>query len=382
MWVRKTDRAAMTGPVSGRRAARGLRGLAAAASLAALVGLSADVAPAGATSTLVLSGVSCVKKACVVVGSTNNSGGTAVVDRTTTGGSAWAAQKAPAGAAAFNGISCVAGAGCIAVGQTASSGPVIAASPVTGKRWTAQTPPAADGDLTTVFCTTATACWAGGYSSGFASGAMAETTDGGATWSPESVPSGPTGVASVSAVACKGGATVHCYATGTWANYAQHPYLMKSTSKVTSWTDVTLPLGNPPLQGSLLGISCTGSTSCVTVGAANGPYILTTTDGTTWTPETAPAGFLSLDGVSCPSATVCIAVGSTTAGAAAIAATSNGGTTWTAQTAPAGVGALTAVSCAATTRCLAVGSATAGGPAVIGTTNGGTLWSSESVPVS
>jgi photosystem II stability/assembly factor-like uncharacterized protein len=207
---------------------------------------------------------------------------------------------------------------------------------------------------------------------------MAETSNGGSTWSPESVPGGTTGVSEVNGVSCKGASVIHCYAAGAWVHYFQYPYLMSSTSKGTSWTDIPVETTS---GGSLSGIACTGTTDCVAVGSVNSAaYILVTTNGKTWTPETVPTGFSRLTGVSCPSSKSCTAVGALTGGQAGIMVTTDGGSTWTTQSAPAGAGNMTAVSCTSILHCVAVGTATAGGPAISDTTNGGVLWSSETPP--
>jgi len=355
-----------------------------AGSVVALVGLGVVAAPfapqAGASSTGVLSGVSCVGKACVVVGSTNSTGGSAIIAKTTDNGATWYAKKAPSGAASYNAVSCKTAMFCIAVGQDSSNNPAIAIAPSTGRIWTAQTAPAADGPLNAVFCASTTQCWAGGYSSGFVAGAVAQTSDGGVTWTPDSVPGGATGITDVTGVACKGSPTVTCRATGSGLQYAfNSPYLIWTTSKRTSWKQI--PLGVSSI-GQLNADSCLTVKKCVAVGQVNGAgYILTTIDGTTWTPETVPTGFATLNGVSCVNGTTtCYAAGKLSSGDAAVAVSTNSGTTWTAQSAPSGAGALSAVSCAKATTCVAVGAAIAGGGAVIATTNSGSTWTLETSP--
>lgn len=363
----------------------GLRNVVVAASVVALVGLGIVTmpfaTPVGATSTGVLSGVSCIGKVCIVVGSTNNSGGTAVIAKTANNGSTWSAKTAPSGASAYNAVSCVSTTFCIAVGQDASNNPDIAVSPAIGAKWIAQTAPAADGPLYAVNCHSTTQCWAGGYSSGFVSGAMADTSNGGTTWSPETVPAGSSGIAQVTGVSCKGSPTVVCFASGSGTQYVfSAPFLMTSTSNKTSWTQI--PVGVSSI-GQLNAISCSTAKKCVTVGQVNGAgYILTSTNATTWTPEIVPTGFSTLNGVGCITATTtCYAVGKLSTGAAAVAVSTTSGVTWTAQATPTGAGAMAAISCIKSTTCVAVGTATAGGGAVIATTNSGSTWTLETSPV-
>jgi hypothetical protein len=358
----------------------GARGLVVAGTVAALAGLGIVAAPggtAGATSTDVLSGVSCFGKVCYIVGTTNASGGTALIEKTNNGGSTWTKATVPSTAAVYNAVSCVTSTGCTAVGGDASGNPQIAVSPATGKIWTAQTAPAADAELFAVSCKSSTQCWAGGYAAGFTAGAVAETTNGGSTWSPESVPGGSTGVTSVLGLSCKGSPVIDCWGAGTWTNYQAQPYLMTSNSNKTSWKTVYDPA---PAGGSMNGVSCFSTKSCVAVGDATNAAYIVDYNGTTYTPVAAPTGFVTFNGVSCVTgSTTCIAVGLVSGGGAGIAISTNSGATWTAQTAPSGVGALSAVSCYKTTVCMAVGTASAGGPAVIATANG-TTWNLETTP--
>jgi hypothetical protein len=363
----------------------GRRRLMVGASVGALMALaivSAPLAePAGATSsTTVLSGVSCIDKVCVVVGSTNNSGGTAVVAKTTNNGSTWTDKIAPAGTSAYNAVVCPSATFCMAVGQDSSNDPDIAVSPATGSHWIAQTPPAADGPLYAVSCQSVSLCWAGGYSAGFTSGAMADTSNGGTTWNPETVPSGASGVTQVTGVSCKGSPTVSCYGSGYGTQYVfSAPYLLKSTSNKTSWTQI--PVGVES-AGQFNAISCFTAKKCVTVGQVGGAgFILSTTTGTTWTSETVPSGVSTLNGVSCIAATTtCYAVGKLSSGSAALVVSTDSGVTWTSQTAPSGAGDMNAVSCAKSTTCVAVGEALAGGGSVIATSNSGSTWTTETSP--
>lgn len=361
----------------------GVRRTLAATAVSAIcsVGVAVGSAAAVSASTEALTSVSCVKSACVVVGSSNPSGGSAVIARSSNGGHTWKAQIVPSGIAELNGVFCTSNTACKAVGETSTGSPVIVTSPVTGNIWYSESAPAADGDLLAIACSSTTECWAGGYSSGFVAGAIAETTNGGTTWTPESVPGGPSGVAEVTGLSCTKGTTpIHCYATGNWSNYGQAPYLMKSTSKVKYWSDVTLPKPNG-ISGTLEGGHCFSGASCVFVGNDPSYYILNTTNGgMSFTIEPAPTGVNGLSSISCAGKTGCEAVGTGQGGVAAIIRSTNGGVTWSAQTPPTGIGALSSVSCSSALHCVAVGQAAAGGPAVLVTTDGGAVWTSVTPP--
>lgn len=362
---------------------KGVRVALGSATVVTLLSLGIGTGSASATgpSTEVLNSVSCYKTACVVVGSTDPSGGSAIVARSSTNGLTWVVQKDPTGIETLNGVSCTSKSWCRAVGETSANDPVILASPTTGSKWTEETAPAADGDLLAIDCASATLCWAGGYSSGFVSGAVAETTDGGGVWTPESVPGGSTGVAEVTGFGCAGSGTtpIRCFATGNWSNYGQAPYLMHSTSKIKSWTDVsTLP--KPGVAGTLEGAKCLTGAHCIFVGDDPAYYVLeTSTSGAKFTKGTVPSGVTGLASVSCVGLKHCIAVGTLSGGGGAVLK-SRTGKVWTAESAPSGTGALSSVSCSSETHCVAVGQQSAGGPAVIVTTDGGALWSSVTPP--
>lgn len=351
--------------------------------VAMVLGLGGPVAgsagAATAPSTEILSGVSCTGALCSAVGTTNPNGGSAVIVESSNHGSAWAADKPPAGVEALNGVSCPGSKICVAVGETGSGGPAIAGSPTSGTKWKAQTPPAADGDLTAVFCLGSEKCWAGGYNPTFQGGVVAHTTDGGTTWQPQNVPSGTTGDTGVGGIDCAGSGVARCYAAGFLVHYFQYPFMMEEASNQTSWTSQPVESSN---TGTLSGVTCWSSLSCIAVGTVNGAgYVMTTTDGgTTWTPAGTPSGFTGLSAISCPASSTCFAVGSAAGGGGGIAVTTTSGSSWAVQAVPAGSGALTSVSCVSTTHCVAVGSLAAGGPEIVSTGNGGGKWVARAVP--
>ena len=186
---------------------------------------------------------------------------------------------------------------------------------------------------------------------------------------------------------------------------------MKSSDGGASWSvqDSTFPAES---------ISCFTIDECTAVG---GLGIVQTTDGRTWSPQTAPTQTENLDGVSCPNAVVCFAVGivnhkpsiigtdgttwtvlsqplltslsnlscfdglhCTAAGISGSGATtlktSDGGGTWAFPTTiPAGE-QLNDVYCAASTTCIAVGSNLNSTRYVIGSANSGSTWSPQTAP--
>ncbi len=168
----------------------------------------------------------------------------------------------------------------------------------------------------------------------------------------------------------------------------------------------------PGGQPTLVGVATSpGATSAIAVGYAG--TVLTTTDGSTWTPGTSATtealngvafngpgsqdawavgagGTIlhttnsgstwvaqvsntadALNAVSCPATTTCFAVGAN----GVILATTDG-STWSAQTSPT-AGALNGISCSSASKCLAVGA----GGTILATSNAGSSWSAEGTGV-
>jgi photosystem II stability/assembly factor-like uncharacterized protein len=113
------------------------------------------------------------------------------------------------------------------------------------------------------------------------------SNNGGSTWSLGTVPSGVTALATVSCPS----ATI-CYAGGGSG-------ILKSSNGGASWM----------VQDSAFSpqsISCFTADQCSAVG---GLQIVATTDGSTWTFQTAPTQTNSLNGISCPNQAQCFAIG-------------------------------------------------------------------------
>ena len=151
---------------------------------------------------------------------------------------------------------------------------------------------------------------------------------------------------------------------------------MISTSDGTTWTTQTAPSTVTNVDG----VSCPSVTDCFAVGTASGAgAILSTTDGTTWATEVVPTGVTSLTGVACASATQCLAVGSAS-GTGVILSTTDG-STWTSSPLPTTDVSLAGVTCPTTADCFAVGMdfPTLTG-VVLATTDGGTTWTTQTIP--
>ncbi|MGH9078060.1 MAG: WD40/YVTN/BNR-like repeat-containing protein [Acidimicrobiales bacterium] len=177
---------------------------------------------------------------------------------TTDGGATWTAEPAPAGID-LAGVSCPAVADCTAVGATAT-GPAIVSTTDGGAVWAPQAPPAGTYALGSVSCPSVTTCTAvgesvaGGQGVVALSGVVVATTDGGATWVAQTLPSDTLGVGSVS---CSSSAD--CTAVGlTRLGVGQ---ILASDDGGATWIVQVSPTDLIVLYG----VSC-GPGGCVTVG--------------------------------------------------------------------------------------------------------------------
>ena len=134
----------------------------------------------------------------------------------------------------------------------------------------------------------------------------------------------------------------------------------------TTWSSTTLPWSTPsPADPSGTAISCTSATSCVAVANTTSLPIIETLSGTTWTMGTAsltPGDGGSLDGVTCLSSTSCLAVGDESDGTVEVSLLETlAAGVWTDAVLPAPAGLvnpeLSAITCSSATSCVAVGSA-------------------------
>ena len=342
----------------------------------------------------------------------------------TTNGSSWATQQLPNGVNSLAGVDCFNAPQCFAVG-----GASYAPSDVTDILYTPNGGISSDGgstwffqsqvgSITGVSCPTATDCWAVGNDS-FGAAFIVATTNAGATWSPQIIPSGgnfvhlsgiscantqscivvgtvyhvststyngaifatsdgganwtnedgavPSGTTGLSAVACP--TASDCFATGSTAVGIG---IIGTKDGGSSWTALTTFQGK-----NLTGIACPNSTNCWTTGQTLlGPIMNTTDGGSTWSVQGPPLfSISSLNGVSCTSVQICLAVGTQFSGAA-IVSTTNGGSTWSPQSLPLGLSSMNAISCIpGTANCWAVGGSSIGVAAAIHTSDNGQSWS-------
>jgi photosystem II stability/assembly factor-like uncharacterized protein len=241
--------------------------------------------------------------------------------------------------------------------------------------WHAETVPAGVMDYEDVACASASVCEAVGDAAG--TSVISRTTDGGATWSDQALPSGLSGKGILLlGVTCE--SVQSCKVVG---QVLEESALILSTSDSgTTWN-----VQATPDLAWLNSVACPSSAECVAVGETKrgkGTILGTTDDGVRWEPQAVPAGLRTLQSVSCSSASVCTAVGF--AGDApnytgSIVRTADGGEVWSTQWLAKGPG-LTSVTCPSATACVAVGDTTGHAGAILSTTDSGTSWRSQPLP--
>jgi S-DNA-T family DNA segregation ATPase FtsK/SpoIIIE len=268
--------------------------------------------------------------AIVAGGCTSSTGGSAAPS-TIAPGSPWLGAfdsvTPPTPVNALEDVDCPTVLRCWAVGSTlgaadAPNGAAIISTTNGGVSWSAQTVPASVGYLSGISCSDKRHCAAVGQSSQTTNGAgeIVVTSDGGSTWTPAPVPAG---ILDVTAVTCL--ADHWCMATG---NTAGGTAALVSSSGLAGWAQVgTLSTGVSGANS----ISCTDRHDCwvaadssIDVDHVAGVVDLTDDGGATWLPTSTPKGVGLLDGISCLPSTASsngLPFSSTTAPPATTAAT-------------------------------------------------------------
>lgn len=240
------------------------------------------------------------------------------------------------------------------------------AAATTGSSWTiVRSPDAGSGSnqLAGVSCPSASACAAVGYyvNSSGTSETLAETWNGTA-WSTATSPNKGSAGDQLDGVSCT--TSTSCMSVGDYGDSSGNVETLVEGWNGTTWSIVPSP--DPSKNADYLtGISCTGKSFCVAVGDSGVDYsktLILSWNGTTWSviasPDPGDSGN-ALNAVSCVSATHCVAVGTseTSAGEHETLVESWNGTTWTVTPSPNKASdSLYGVSCTGPTGCMAVGS--------------------------
>ena len=296
----------------------------------------------------------------------------------------------------LSGVSCPTVNDCWAVGATSSNSGVVVSTTDGGTTWSTQTLPNTvtkniSGSrivrFSSVSCPTTNDCWAVGATSAN-SGVVVVTTDGGKKWSIQFPSSGLTqtllgGLYTLNGISCPTGND--CWAVG--ATSSNSGVVIATRDGGTTWSAQILPNGVSILNG----ISCSASSQCSASGTGSsrvGAIVSTTDGGTTWSEEklpsvitqALPSGYYGLNGVSCPTKTGCWAVGATSSNSGVVVSTTDGGTTWSVPTLPRAASLLNGVSCPTSSYCIAVGATSSKTGLVISTSDSGASWNSQSLP--
>ena len=325
-----------------------------------------------------LSAISCPSAAfCIAVGSSSQG---ALIERWN--GGRWSPQRSTrlGAGSQLDAVSCPVRRTCVAVGSARHGG---VAERWAGRRWSQLPSPARIGGLKAISCTSPEAC-----------SAIGDTDEqygvqrwNGRRWTSETVPAqacDPSEICSniLSSISCVSMST--CYLAGAFdiaviGSSGQDTTTPRAASwHGSAWRDERVrnvgvcPTRNTDVCGtSLIGISCTAHSRCITVGMYSdatgvGQPLIEHRHADAWSPQPAPSPLgpasSQLNAVSCSSATACTAVGSYTAAGpenspdipSFLLAERWNGATWTIQPTP-GAGGLSGVSCPSVNACTAVG---------------------------
>jgi IPT/TIG domain len=270
-----------------------------------------------------------------------------------------------------------------------------------GQHWTPYSDMPTSMIVTSLSCVDTSVCWAAG--AGWEDQpTIAETTDGGQTWTDMTPAAWASADASwwPNSIDCVSETT--CWLAGMTGNSVQSPAIAEFTDSGATWTtysndptatwatESNLPTFTPydPNGTYILnGISCVSATNCVAVGGLNesdgvAEVIATTDGGATWSQSTDPTltGLQQLFSVDCLPVVgglpVCNAAATATAvGGSAVVTSADGGTTWSGIQTTDDHGWLGSISCADTQHCWAAGRGTT--TALVGTSDGGSSWTTE-----
>lgn len=316
---------------------------------------------------------------CLVVGDFGR------IIATTDSGASWTDRTGGILNGWVNDLSCPNLTTCFAAGsiQNASvtSGLVLGTTD-RGNTWNDLTPVSGpfDSNLSAISCINSSPviCVAVGtrYTSGpdTLTGRIYLTTNGGASWSSQSVATGP--LVDVSCV--DGSPTFSCLIVGgsvITGGYAgdSHTVIYRTADSAVTWDAQNPPVG---FEDALRGVSCVSATTCFATG---GSYtggrlsVIGSTDGVKWNNKLNRTGFPSsiFNGITCLNASICYVVGgpvnSSTSGGR-VEVTNDGGVNWQVLSIPTSP-PLNAVSCVSNLSCFAAGQ---GG--TILTTNEGGPW--------
>jgi photosystem II stability/assembly factor-like uncharacterized protein len=282
------------------------------------------------------------------------------------------------GIESFGGVSCPNRSDCWVVGTSQGGDGAVFATSDGGRSWSAQTLPSGVTSLDGISCPTANNCWATGVVGG--SPAILMTNDGGGRWTDQTFSN--TAVTQLNGISCPPGQAQDCWAVGDGAfQAAPSIYILTTTDRGEVWS--------PQALGGRAGISieCPTDLVCIagTTDTNDGEAAVDVTQngGNQWqqTDFETPG---AVDSISCPKATQCWIAGVLTdSGAPIVKESTNSGSTWTSETTLSSDDSLSAISCPSTSDCWMTGSDVSSGEGVmVSSTDGGSHWSAGILPSS
>jgi hypothetical protein len=273
-----------------------------------------------------LYGVSCTSStSCVAVGNYDSASGYNQTLIETLTGTTWSITSSPNTSSSedntLSSVSCTSSTSCVAVGDYSNGGVYqTLMETLSGGSWSLTEGPdtstTESNYLSGVSCTSSTSCVAvGNYFNGTNSQNLIVTLSG-TTWSITTSPDTSTSDFDVLyAVSCT--SSTSCVAVGFYSSGSPYQTIMLTLSG-TSWTLTEGPDTSTSDYDQLYGVSCTSSTSCVaigfsTTGSGVSQTLIETLSGGSWSltssPDTSTTENNYLSGVSCTSSTSCVTVG-------------------------------------------------------------------------
>jgi hypothetical protein len=345
-----------------------------------------------------LTSISCSSElSCIAVGKTSTYSTGSIV-RSTDGGARWTNQAFPAGAVELTGVKCPTSSKCLAVGSTSSETASILTTSDDGVAWIPQSVPVTSQGLSAVSCLADATCLVYGLEGpniavgttfepadgtsiscpgdstetcfGATSSVTSATTNSGATWTTQPVPTFPQNVL-LDDLSISCATTSVCFGVGEIGTGIESAILYGNAESEWSGEEVAV--------GGLDGLSCPATTSCYATSSTgsvihlsgNGSLAGLTWDYTSGSPET------PLSGIVCPGVSDCLVFGTGND----LDFTNDGGTNWTSGSTPSNVSYLNDIACSSLTDCVAVGQSTGSGVAVaIATSDGGAMWADQPLP--
>jgi photosystem II stability/assembly factor-like uncharacterized protein len=253
------------------------------------------------------------------------------------------------------GIACGSAAFCVDGGIKGPLGPGVSEQLLVthnaGASWASHTE-STMSSLNADLCASATSCMVFGSIKGGSSftNELLRTTNGGASWAMSKFPDHKGTIEGAACAAPNDCVAVGSNATNTGA------VIFLSTNQGASWKQETVPSA----AKALFGVTCTGLV-CIAIAPSKGQVLISKNGGTSWALHTfslTPSG-PQYQAAACLTGTECVLVGSlSSTGNPTVpvaALTKNGGASWATQSLPHVDGTLSAVVCPNATGCVAVG---------------------------